>query len=267
MYRRTFAAGAGIALSTFLGGCVSGNSDPGENSQDDGNGGEDDNGNNNDDKDDCENPGDTVSLDPPRDVLLENRHDEERTVTINLTTADEEIHSGEHDLAPDSKQRIEALIDKTGVYTLEASLEDGRTETLEIDVSSMTWDLIVGITPDDELMLTYTVEDQGNNDHLPEKGDSINGHIYNDDTEERTFDVMISVETSGKTVNDAFTVGPDSSMGIGTIGEVFEEYTVKVGVEQLDIEATETFEARAKGTVEIRLLEDETLEIYFLPID
>lgn len=110
-------------------------------------------------------------------------------------------------------------------------------------------------------------KESSDDDHIAQEGDTINGHIYNYQDEKRTFEVSLLSEDDTRTVNDEFAVEADSSKGIGTIGEVFVEYTVEVTVESLGLEKTAQFEPGGKGTLEIRLLEDDELEIYFLPID
>lgn len=110
-------------------------------------------------------------------------------------------------------------------------------------------------------------EENEDDDHLAGEGDTVTGHIYNYEDEELTFEIIIISEEGKEAVNDEFTVEADSAKGIGTIGNVFVKYTAEITVESLGLERTEQFEPGGKGTLEIRLVEDGELEIYFIPVD
>lgn len=101
--------------------------------------------------------GDEV-LDPPRDLVLENHHDDIHTVSVTLSREGEELHNGDHTLEPDMENRIKNLIFEPGNYRLKATLEDGTTETIEQTVSNEVWHAYVTITEDGELFLSYDVE-------------------------------------------------------------------------------------------------------------
>lgn len=97
-------------------------------------------------------------FDSPRDLVLENQHDKAHTIIVSLTHDADEIHSGKYDIEPDSDRRIKNVMFEPGDYLLEATLEDGTSETVEQTVTNEVWHGYVTITEDKDLFISYDVE-------------------------------------------------------------------------------------------------------------
>lgn len=137
---------SGFIFSPSFAGCISegGGTDDENDSQEDENDGE---------NTENESQG---TLDPPRDLVLENNHDEVHTITVTLSKEDE-LHSGEYELKPASEKRIKELIIEPGEYALKATLEDGTSKTREQNVYSEIWHVYITITEDGELFISHDV--------------------------------------------------------------------------------------------------------------
>lgn len=143
MNRRSVLLMSAISFSTTLAGCFGESEDSSENEN---------NSENNNENDDT-----NEELDPPRDLIIENNHDQSHIISVVLAKG-EEIHRDEYELEPDSREQIKGVITESGEYTLEGTLEDGSSEMIEQTVYSEIWHAYVTVTENGELFLSYDVE-------------------------------------------------------------------------------------------------------------
>ncbi len=145
-------------------------------------------------------------------------------------------------------EAIVELTDPNAIDEIRVTHVDGGVHTITIDE--------VNEGPDD-----------GGDGHLASPEDEINAHLYNDYEDELAVDVEIASETGDVVLSESVRIDAASSTGLGTVDVVFVEYTVDVDIDEIDIHEHATVDADARGTIEIRIGEDGTVEIVFLPID
>ena len=151
-------------------------------------------------------------------------------------------------------------------------------------VGGLTYEVVIEVTPPDAIDRvnvhhadggTYSVqfdevnEEAGGSseDHLAKPGGEINTHLYNEYSDELEVQVEITPTDDGPITSESLAVAGGSSTGLGTVGEVFADYTVNVAIDALGVTEQVTVEADGRGTIEIRIGEDRSVVIVFIPID
>ena len=97
-------------------------------------------------------PDEPEPLESPRDLLVENLHDESHTVEIRVTRDGEQLVDGEHTVEPGSTVELEAVAEYRGEYHVVATLDD-VIERYRWAVDDEVFDAFVTIESDGELSI------------------------------------------------------------------------------------------------------------------
>lgn len=147
MKRRLVLAGAGLALSTLVPGCLTEKGAP--DTGDDTAAAEPENGNGTetDDGEDATSPSETENTDGAdlaEDIMivLRNRTPTEQIVHVALSTEDDTLIDADFTVAPDDPRPIDTGITETGQYDVSITVEDGPATSTSFDVED--YDLGMG---------------------------------------------------------------------------------------------------------------------------
>ncbi|WP_255194151.1 hypothetical protein [Natronobeatus ordinarius] len=95
-------------------------------------------------------------LEPPRDLVVENLHDEPHTVEVVVTRDGEELVDDEYTVEPGSTVELEAVAEYSGEYEIVVRRDD-VAERYRWTVYDEVFDAFVTIEPDGELWISEDV--------------------------------------------------------------------------------------------------------------
>ena len=99
--------------------------------------------------------------DEDHDVRLDNSHDEEHVVGLEVTHESDTIHEGRHRAPPGTNTVVynfqRSPIDGVAEYVVAAELEDGQADSVEIRTTACYGGTVVHVDEDGDLRVFYSI--------------------------------------------------------------------------------------------------------------